>query len=111
MAKKQVIRFTEGDLHKIIKESVNKVLKEGEEYVISENPMVNQLWHELMVVRNGIMKDVIKKYSWGRSSELGEGVLKWIIRVDEAIDTLTAVLQGTTADNTDYWDKVYHEQD
>lgn len=28
MAKKQLIRLTEGDLHKIIKESVNKVLKE-----------------------------------------------------------------------------------
>lgn len=28
MAKKQVIRLTEGDLHKIIKESVNKVLTE-----------------------------------------------------------------------------------
>ena len=29
MAKKQVIRLTEGDLHNIIKESVNKVLKEA----------------------------------------------------------------------------------
>ena len=29
MAKKQVIRLTEGDLHKIIKETVNNVLKES----------------------------------------------------------------------------------
>jgi hypothetical protein len=29
MAKKQLIKLTEGDLHKIIKESVNKVLKEN----------------------------------------------------------------------------------
>ena len=29
MAKKQVVRITEGDLHRIIKESVNKVLKES----------------------------------------------------------------------------------
>ena len=31
--KKQVIRLTEGDLHKIIKESVTKILKENESYV------------------------------------------------------------------------------
>lgn len=31
--KKQVIRLTEGDLHRIIKESVNKILKEHETYV------------------------------------------------------------------------------
>ena len=30
MAKKQVIRLTEGDLHNIIKESVNKVLNEND---------------------------------------------------------------------------------
>jgi hypothetical protein len=29
MAKKQIIRLTEGDLHNIIKESVNKILKEN----------------------------------------------------------------------------------
>lgn len=33
MAKKQIIRLTEGDLHRIIKESVNKILKEHETYV------------------------------------------------------------------------------
>ena len=31
--KKQVIRLTEGDLHRIIKESVTKILKENESYV------------------------------------------------------------------------------
>ena len=30
MAKKKVIRLTEGDLHRIIKESVNKILKEND---------------------------------------------------------------------------------
>lgn len=31
--KKQIIRLTEGDLHRIIKESVNRILKEDESYV------------------------------------------------------------------------------
>lgn len=31
--KKQVIRLTEGDLHRIIRESVNRILKEDETYV------------------------------------------------------------------------------
>ena len=37
MAKKQVIRLTEGDLHRIIKESVNKILQEGK--VVNHKPL------------------------------------------------------------------------
>ena len=31
MAKKQIIRLTEGDLHRIIKESVNRILNQNED--------------------------------------------------------------------------------
>ena len=110
MAKK-LVKLTEVDLHNIIKESVNKVLKEGQEGIVTENPMVNQLWNELMALKNGIIKDIMRKYSWGKSSELGIGVMKSIVGVSNAIGMLNNVLQGTTADNADYWDKVYHEQD
>lgn len=108
---KKTIRLTEADLHNIIKESVNKVLKEGQEGVVTENPMVNKLWNELMVLKNGIIKDIIRKYSWGKSSELGKGVMKSIMEVSNAINTFNAVLQGTTADNEEYWSRIKHEQD
>ncbi len=41
MAKKQVIRLTEGDLHKIIKESVNRILNEGKHYSYPCLPNLN----------------------------------------------------------------------
>ena len=105
------IRLTENKLKQIVAESVKKVLREGQESVVTENPMVNQLYNELMVLKNGIIKDIMRKYGWGKSSELGKGVMKSIMEVNNAIGTLNNVLQGTTADNADYWDKVYHEQD
>lgn len=105
------IKLTENKLKQIIEESVNKVLKEGQEGVVTENPMVNQLWNELMVLKNGIIKDIMRKYGWGKSSELGKDVIMSIMGVSNAIGMLNNVLQGTTADNADYWDKVYHEQD
>ena len=105
------IRLTENKLKQIVAESVKKVLSEGQESVVTENPMVNQLYNELMVLKNGIIKDIMRKYGWGKSSELGKGVMKSIMEVNNAIGTLNNVLQGTTADNADYWDKVYHEQD
>jgi hypothetical protein len=37
MAKKQIIRLTEGDLHRIIKESVNKILKEDYQITLSNS--------------------------------------------------------------------------
>ena len=107
---KKTIRLTESALCKIVKESVNKVLKEGQEGVVTENPMINQLWNELMALKNGLIKDIIKKYGWGKS-EVGKDVIKSIMEVTNAISTLDAVLQRTTADNIDYWDRVYHEQD
>lgn len=39
--KKQVIRLTESDLHKIIKESVKQILKEGKHYSYSCLPNLN----------------------------------------------------------------------
>jgi hypothetical protein len=108
---KNKIRLTESKLKQIVNESVKKALREGQEGVVTENPMVNQLWNELMVLKNGIIKDIMRKYSWGKSSELGKGVMKSIVGVSNAIGMLNNVLQGTTADNADYWDKVYHEQD
>ena len=40
---KQIIRLTESDLHRVIKESVNKILREG--YVSNDgNPMVGGYW-------------------------------------------------------------------
>lgn len=105
------IKLTENKLKQIVSESVKKVLNEGQEGVVTENPMVNQLWNELMVLKNGIIKDIMRKYGWGKSSELEKGVMKSIVGVSNAIGMLNNVLQGTTADNDDYWDKVYHEQD
>ena len=105
------IRLTESKLKQIVNESVKKALREGQEGVVTENPMVNQLWNELMALKNGIIKDIMRKYGWGKSSELGENVMKSIMEVNNAIGTLNNVLQNTTADNADYWDKVYHEQD
>ena len=44
MAKKQVIRLTEGDLHKIIKESVNKILLErnASEKHMTDDEVINR---------------------------------------------------------------------
>lgn len=46
MAKKQIIRLTESDLHRIIKESANKILKED-----LDN---NSLRNELLNIKNDV---------------------------------------------------------
>ena len=53
MNKKQVIRLTESDLHRIVKESVNKILKEGRDFthdeiknlvaILKRNP-IEEMW-------------------------------------------------------------------
>ena len=61
MKKKQLIRLTEGDLHRVIKESVNKVLKEGRysgEYdrtgsPLDDNEYVESLEYILDGITNG----------------------------------------------------------
>ena len=113
MAKKQVIRLTEGDLHRIIKESVKNVMNENQEGVVSENPMINQLWNELMTLKNGLIRDIIRKYGWGKTSDQigGKVVVKQIMAINNAISTFNAILQGTTADNEEYWSRIEHEQD
>ena len=55
-------------------------------------------------------KEVLQKYGWGKSKELGDGVFKQIVKVSEAINTFDAVLRNTTADS-DYWAMNAHEQD
>lgn len=111
--KKQVIRLTEGDLHNIIKESVNNVLNENQYGTVSENPEINQLWNELMMLKNGLIKDIIRKYAWGKTSDQigGKVVVKQIMAINNAIGTFNSVLQGTTADNEEYWNRIEHEQD
>ena len=108
-----IIKLTENDLKQIVAESVKKVLNEGQEGVVIENPMVNQLWNELMVLKNGIIKDIIRKYGWGKSSDQigGKVVVKQIMAINNAISTFNAILQGTTADNEEYWGGIEHEQD
>jgi len=41
MNKKQIVRLTESDLHRIVKESVNKVLKEG---IDDEKESHSKMW-------------------------------------------------------------------
>ena len=64
MAKKQVIRLTEGDLHKIIKESVNNVLKEDHQNLPIQN-IVEYLNDELyyLEVSYDSKKDELTIYS------------------------------------------------
>ena len=57
MAKKQVIRLTEGDLHRIIKESVNKVLREAETVLPNKRGNIdNELMKVLSKYDNFIKK-------------------------------------------------------
>lgn len=109
---KNKIRITENELKQIVAESVKKVLKEGQEGVVTENPMVNQLWNELMVLKNGLLKKVLLKYGWGKHDEIGgKFVVKLLQTISECIGTFNAILQGTTADNEEYWSRIEHEQD
>lgn len=71
--KKQVIRITEGDLHKIIKESVNKVLDESEEKIPA---------HKFLPELNKTYTHLYREYSrWQYSPAKPEGM-------DEAIDAI-----------------------
>lgn len=109
---KNKIRITESELKQIVAESVKKLLKEGQEGVVTENPMVNQLWNELMTLKNGLLKKVLLKYGWGKYDEIGgKFAVKQLLTISEAIGTFNAILQGTTADNEEYWSRIEHEQD
>ena len=56
MAKKQVVRLTEGDLQRIIKESVNKVLKESDydyrKRKWSGNELTKEVYHAYEYLHN-----------------------------------------------------------
>ena len=43
MNKKQIVRLTESDIHRIVKESVNKILREGWELDYDDNGYITNL--------------------------------------------------------------------
>ena len=110
MNRKNTIRLTESELKNIITESVKNILKEQQDGNVTGNPIINQLWNELMSINQGLIKEILQKYGWGKSKELGNGVFKQIVKVSEAINTFDAVLRNRTADS-DYWAMSAHEQD
>ena len=110
MNRKNTIRLTESELKRVITESVKNILKEQQDGNVTDNPIINQLWNELMSINQGLIKDILQKYGWGKSKELGNGVFKQIVKVSEAINTFDAVLRNRTADS-DYWAMSAHEQD
>ena len=110
MNRNNTIRLSESELKNIITESVKNILKEQQDGNVTDNPIINQLWNELMSINQGLIKEILQKYGWGKSKELGNGVFKQIVKVSEAINTFDAVLRNRTADS-DYWAMSAHEQD
>lgn len=55
MAKKQVIKLTEGDLHRMVKESVNEMLSEKRKYIDYYN---NNMEREIRPDFDAMVKDV-----------------------------------------------------
>ena len=109
---KNKIRITENELKQIVNESVKKVLNENQYGIVTENPEINQLWNELMTLKNGLLKKVLLKYGWGKYDEIGgKFAVRQLRAISEAIGTFNAILQGTTADNEEYWSRIEHEQD
>ena len=96
MAKKQLIRLTEGDLHRVIKESVNKVLKEGRysgEYdrtgsPLDDNEYVESLEYILDSITNGNISQAKEMISELSQSELSE-----LIQLAREYDMLDDVLE------------------
>ena len=107
------IKLTESKLKQIVAESVKNVLNENQYGIVTENPEINQLWNELMTLKNGLIRDIIRKYGWGKTSDQigGKVVVKQIMAINNAISTFNAILQGTTADNEEHWSRIEHEQD
>ena len=106
------IRITENELKQIVNESVKKVLNENQYGIVTETPEINQLWNELMTLKNGLLKKVLLKYGWGKCDEIGgKFAVRQLRAISEAIGTFNAILQGTTADNEEYWSRIEHEQD
>ena len=109
---KNKIRITENELKQIVNETVMKVLNENQYGIVTENPEINQLWNELMTLKNGLLKKVLLKYGWGKYDEIGgKFAVRQLRAISEAIGTFNAILQGTTADNEEYWSRIEHEQD
>ena len=65
-------------------------MNENQEGVVSENPMINQLWNELITLKNGLIRDIIRKYGWGKTSDQigGKVVVKQIMAINNAEFTL-----------------------
>lgn len=96
MKKKQLIRLTESDLHRVIKKSVKKVLKEGRysgEYdrtgsPLDDNEYVESLEYILDSITNGNISQAKKMISELSQSELSE-----LIQLAREYDMLDDVLR------------------
>ena len=77
MANKQVIRLTENDLHKIIKESVNKILKETFTFNdVDPDGGVSYGYDEASFIENGEYDEELKKMTPRECDE-------WVENMDE----------------------------
>lgn len=75
MAKKELIKLTESDLHNIIKESVNKVLKEAEwDFYMKAAQKANEIGKPEQAKRleSGAQRRFAKKYPASRHTETQE---------------------------------------
>lgn len=72
--KKQLIHLTESDLHRVIKESVNKVLREG---TIPKNVVLDCL-KEYIEVSNGELETVMKEHP-----QLVDVIANWLLENGE----------------------------
>jgi len=78
MKKKQIIRLTEGDLHRIVKESVKKALKESDEF----NSDLKE--YNVLVGISGVASTIVKARSPQEAKQI-------------------ALEQGSFGDNDYYW--------
>ena len=86
MAKKQIVRLTEGDLHRIIKESVNKILKETFTFNdVDPDGGVSYGYDEASFIENGEYDEELKKMTPRECDE-------WVENMDELYGMRTGSL-------------------
>ena len=78
MAKKQIVKLTEGDLHRIIKESVNNVLKESN---YTDNDITYGMWNNI-VEQLGAEQVLSMIVKYASSDQLKQ----WIQWIQEELD-------------------------
>lgn len=82
MAKKQLIRLTESDLHTLIHESLNSVLQEGwfgdvVDTVFNGGKKQEQRWKQSMLDRKiGIIENLLSKGKFNRARELASELIR-----------------------------------